>query len=298
MEPLWNWGNQIIVSIQAVHDPVLDGFFNAITFLGETEFFLLFFPFLLWAVDKSTGQRAAFLTLAGLSINTWAKELIGHPRPFEWPSTATSPVLDLNNNARGHGLPSGHTQSALMLWFYLAYHFKRPWLWILAAILFILISFSRVYLGVHFPTDLVGGAVLGLILLLLFIKFEDTIATALTAPPVWLQVGLAIIIPLLLILVFPHRDIVTAVSALSGFGLGIIFDRRAVNFTAGGSVQQRALRYITGMGVLLILYAGMRYLQPEPGQLLDIPVRIARYTMAGLWVGGGAGWFFKQVKLA
>jgi hypothetical protein len=44
MESLWHWGSGIIVFIQAVHNPVLDGFFNAVTFTGEAEFFLLIFP--------------------------------------------------------------------------------------------------------------------------------------------------------------------------------------------------------------------------------------------------------------
>ncbi|MBN1992533.1 MAG: hypothetical protein JW953_07485 [Anaerolineae bacterium] len=35
MAPIWEWGNQLIISIQAVHNPVLDGFFNAVIFLGE-----------------------------------------------------------------------------------------------------------------------------------------------------------------------------------------------------------------------------------------------------------------------
>ena len=99
MEPIWQWGNNIIVSIQTVHNPALDGFFNAVTFLGEPEFFLILFPLIIWSINKSVGQRLAYLMLIGLTLNTWAKELIGHPRPYEWPSVETSPVLKLNQQA-------------------------------------------------------------------------------------------------------------------------------------------------------------------------------------------------------
>jgi len=299
VEPLWNWGNDIIVSIQAVHNPALDGFFNAITFMGEAEFYLLIFPLIIWTFNKSLGQHAVFLIFFGLTVNNaWLKELFGHPRPYEWPSPADSPVLDLNQNARGGGLPSGHAQASLMLWYYLAYHVKKRWLWVLATVLFVLISFSRVYLGVHFPTDVLGGAILGFIMLLLFIKFEDRLVSNLRAQAVWLQVGIAIFIPLVLIVIYPQRDAVAALSALSGFSLGIILDQRIIHFDVTGSILQKILRYVIGIVLLVIIYMGMEIFQPEPGQVFHVPIRMARYMVAGFWVSGGAPWLFTKIKLA
>jgi len=298
MEPLWNWGNDIIVSIQTVHNPVLDGFFNMLTFMGEAEFYLLVFPLIIWAFNKSIGQRAVFLVFFGLTVNAWAKDVFGHPRPFEWPSPTDSPVLDLNQNTHGPGLPSGHTQASLMLWYYLAYHFRKRWLWVLATVLFVLISFSRVYLGVHFPTDLLGGVILGLIMLLLFIKFEDRLIHKLWSQSVWPQVGLAIIIPLVLIIIYPHRDAVAALSALSGFSLGIIIDRQIIHFDVTGSVTQKVLRYVVGIVALVIIYIGIELLQPDPDQAFHIPIRMIRYMVAGFWVSGGAPWLFTKIRLA
>ena len=298
MEPIWNWGNEIIVSIQAVHNPPLDGFFNAVTFMGEAEFYLLIFPLIMWAFNKSIGQRAVFLVFFGLTVNTWVKDIFNHPRPYEWPSPTTSPVLDLNHNAHGPGLPSGHAQASLMLWYYLAYHFKRRWLWVLATILFVLISFSRIYLGVHFPTDVLGGAILGLSMLLIFIRFEGTWAGILQTPPVWLQVSLAVVLPFILIIIYPHPDAVAALSALSGFSLGIIFDRRIIHFEVAGTITQKTLRYIVGIILLVIIYAGIKTFQPNPDQALYIPVRMLRFLVAGFWVSGGAPWFFTKIKLA
>jgi hypothetical protein len=51
-----------------------------------------------------------------------------------------------------------------VVWGYLASSFRRPWLWVAAGLLLIFIPLSRIYLGVHFPTDLLGGYVLGAIL--------------------------------------------------------------------------------------------------------------------------------------
>jgi membrane-associated phospholipid phosphatase len=298
MEPIWEWGNDVIVSIQAVHNPALDGFFNAITFLGEPEFFLIFFPLIVWTINKSIGLRLTYLGLISLMVMTWVKSAIGHPRPYEWPTTETSPALKLNQKAYGPGMPSGHTQLSLTIWFYLAYHFKRPWLWVVAAILFILVSFSRIYLGVHFPTDLLGGILLGLIVLLLFIRFEDALANILQNQTVWVQIGLAIVLPFLPILIYHHPDIVSLCSTLTGLSLGIIFDNHKIGFEVTGSILRRAARYIVGIIVLIIIYFGLRRIVPAPEHILHTPLDILRYVIAGFWISGGALWLFKRINLA
>ena len=106
MEPIWEWGNNLIVSIQTVHNPVLDGFFNIITFLGEAEFFLIIFPFVIWTINKPIGLRLAYIGLISVAFNTWAKLIIEHPRPFEWPSEATTPVLKLMKKLEAQASPA------------------------------------------------------------------------------------------------------------------------------------------------------------------------------------------------
>jgi len=68
----------------------------------------------------------------------------------------------------GGGLPSGHTQGAVVVWGYLVSQFRRRTLWILAGFLMIGIPLSRLYLGVHFPTDLLGGYILGALCLTIY----------------------------------------------------------------------------------------------------------------------------------
>jgi len=91
--------------------------------------------------------------------------IVDQPRPFQYDSRVKALV-----HAGGGGLPSGHTQSAVAVWGYLASQVRSRKLWILAGFLMIGIPVSRLYLGVHFPTDLLGGYILGALLLILFLK--------------------------------------------------------------------------------------------------------------------------------
>lgn len=294
MEPIWDWGNQLIFAIQTIHTPFLDAFFNGITLLGETEFYLLLFPLIIWTLDKSTGLKLAYLVMMSITCNTWAKFLINHPRPYAWPSPHTSPILKLNPRAAGPGIPSGHTQTSLVLWFYLAWTLKRRWFWWLAAVLFGLVSFSRLYLGVHFPTDLLGGAALGFILLWGFIRFEPALTAALAARPRKLLVALALLVPGLAAAVFPHPDIVAAMSTTAGFSLGAIFDSAALHYRPAGSIGRRLFHFVVGLALLLIIFEGLASLAP-PG-VWHLPMRVIRYIAAGFWVTGGAPWLFIRLR--
>src|SRR4030042_986686 len=59
MEAIWQWGLDVIHTVQSVHGPVLDTIFKAITFLGEEDFFLILLPLVLWCVDFAFGARLA-----------------------------------------------------------------------------------------------------------------------------------------------------------------------------------------------------------------------------------------------
>jgi len=60
MEAIWQWGIDLIHTIQLVHGPTLDAIFKTITFLGEEEFFLILLPLLLWCVDFTVGARLEY----------------------------------------------------------------------------------------------------------------------------------------------------------------------------------------------------------------------------------------------
>jgi hypothetical protein len=90
-----------------------------------------------------------------------------------------------------YGLPSGHAQDAVAIWGFVAAQLRRPWAWAAALVLVLLISLSRVYLGVHFPTDVLGGWVSGGILLFAFVRWEQPVTAWLRRLNLWPQIALA-----------------------------------------------------------------------------------------------------------
>lgn len=287
-----DWGIAVVRWFQQF-SPGLDLPFKTLTFLGNLEFFLLFMPLLYWCLDRRMGARLLVLFLISAYINSIAKVFASQPRPFEYDSGVKALV-----HAGGGGFPSGHTQGAVVVWGFIAAQVKKPSMWILAGFLMITIPLSRLYLGVHFPTDLFGGYLIGAVLLTAYLQFAPKIEAGLVKKGIRWQMAAAIGLPVGLILLSPAgaRYAVTAGSVLLGFAPGMILERRWVRFHYGGRKLRRSLRFVVGMVVVVALWAGLKvaFSALTPTAFFQI----LRYALIGLWCSWGAPWLFVKLKLA
>ena len=294
MEATWQWGLDFIRTVQLVHGPVLDAIFKAVTFLGEEEFFMLLLPLVIWCVDFAGGVRLGFAFLLSPYVNAVLKDWFADPRPFELDPA----VKRHDTGVEGYGLPSGHSQNAVVLWGTIAAGFRKRWLWIVAILLMVLIGFSRIYLGVHFPTDVLGGWAVGAIFLAVYLALQPRVEAWLKGTSMAVQLALAVAVPLVLLLLYPVGDIVISMAALMGMGAGLVLSGRWVSFSAGGPLWQRAARFVVGVVGLLVLYLGLKLVFPGEGEPLYVAMRIVRYALVGLWVVLGAPWLFLRLRLA
>jgi hypothetical protein len=153
-------------------------------------------------------------------------------------------------------------------------------------------------LGVHFPTDIFGGYLLGFLLLLLLFWTVPHIESWLQKQKLSRQLILSLCLPSFLILLSPDNDpgCLTAAAVLLGCSSGIALERHWIGFRHTGNIWQRILRYLLGVVVLFALWIGLRvaFHNLEPDSLF----RVIRYTLIGLWSSLGAPWIFTRLKLA
>jgi len=292
MEAIWQWGIEFIHTVQLMQSPALSAIFGAITFMGEEEFFLILIPLFFWCVDFAVGARLAFVFLLSTYINSGLKELFAHPRPFE-----LDPTVKLHDS-EGYGLPSGHSQSAVAVWGVIAATFRETWLWVVAVLLMALIGFSRIYLGVHFPTDVLGGWAVGAVFLAAYLALEPRVKAWLKRASFVVQLALAFVVPLGLLLLCPVGDAPKALAALTGMSVGMVLIGRFSPFSAAGPAWQRAVRFLVGTVGLFAIYLGLKFVFPGEGEPLYFVMRVVRYVLVGLWVTLGAPWLFLKLRLA
>ena len=273
--------------------PALDLPFKAITYLGDETFYLLFMPLVYWCFDRRRGARLFILLLLSAYVNAIAKLLADQPRPFSYDKRVRAIVP-----AGGGGLPSGHTQNAVVVWGYLAARSRRTAWWLAAGFLMIAIPVSRLYLGVHFPTDLIGGYLLGAAILILFLRLAPRLETWLAQQVCGVQILIALAGSVFLMLFNFGGDpaVLSAASVLMGVCAGFAIERRYVRFSCRGNWWKKILRYMLGVAVLFALWGGLKIALAglEPASLF----RVVRYALVGLWGGMGAPWVFVRMKLA
>jgi membrane-associated phospholipid phosphatase len=145
--------------ITAVRSEGLTLFFGSITHLGGAPLGIV-----LLGLGLALGPRRIFGRLVAISLisqilNAHLKAFYMLPRPDE--------IYHLTDVIES-SFPSGHAQQATVLWLWLAREIGRPWAWLVGSFIVIGVATSRVYLGVHFGRDVVGGAITGALVLVYF----------------------------------------------------------------------------------------------------------------------------------
>lgn len=285
MEALLRWGITAIQAVQALGSPVLDSVFHAITQLGDEKFYLLLVPFLYWVIDKRLALRAGVLYLLSAYVNVVLKGIFAIPRP-------SADLVRVLENRTDSSFPSGHVQAATTAWGYLAATLHKRWLWVVTGAIVALVSLSRVYLGVHYPHDVLASVLVGALLVTLYLSLEKRLAgrNPLSLPA---QAALALGVPSILLLLRPETDTASSMGALLGLSLGVILERRFVRFGNEGTPAKRALRFVVGVAGVLVLYAGLKLVFPA-----DLGFRVLRYVLIGLWASLGAPAVFVRTGLA
>ncbi len=292
MDPILEWGIEVIVAIQAIRSPALDVFFQGVTFLGDAEFYLLLAPIFIWSVNYKLGARLGVLLLLSSYINEALKNAFMQPRPCE-------PRPDLCiDQAEGYGIPSGHSQNAIVFWGVIAHWISKVWAWAVAILLMLLIGLSRIYLGVHFPSDVLVGWVLGIVILGLYIVLGERVEKWLGGLSLAAQILLALALPILLLAIQPSDVMVQVTGAFAGIAVGVALGIRYLDFDAGGQFWKRAVRFLMGVAVVAVIFFGMRIIFPGEGESLYSIFRYIRYGSVGLWISLGAPWLFLRVGLA
>jgi len=283
------WGIHIIEQIQSIRFPLLDAFFKVITLLGNEEFYLIFFPILFWSLDIKLGYKLGLIFLFSAYLNQSLKELFAQPRPVE-----LKEGLNLIE-ADGYGLPSGHAQMAIVIWGGLALIIKKSWFRLMAALLILLIGFSRIYLGVHFPTDVFAGWLLGGLILALVLLLRRPIAR-IKLKPLPLVIGINLITAA--VMVFQNSTVITSlIAAFWGFTLGLLWCRSICSFNpATATSRQKLLLLPLGLVLLFILYILLKLIFPGEGSPFYSLFRFLRYGILGFWISFGAPLLFNKLE--
>jgi len=305
MEAVLQWGLEFVRQVQTLTTPWLTIIMRAITNTGSVTVCMVIVSFIYWCVDEKKGLRLAVVLLISAWINFALKFFLDQPRPF---FEAYDPSVGRAAVIMG-GFPSAHAQNSLVMWMIIASWKLIPRLsraahLCLAAFLCLLIGFSRIYLGAHFPTDVLGGWLLGGIILAIYFLTGSRIEVLLKSPRAGLITAAALAFAMNMYR--PSEYMLMPGGMILGLGIGCFLCRRYINFnavlndrTGMAKLITLLVRYALGITAMVLLYvaAGKALNGMRNSGNYHLYV-FTRYILLSLWLSAGAPWVFCKLKLA
>ena len=292
----------ILWAISEIRTPLLDKLFQIITYFGQEVIVIAVICFLYWCYNKRLAYQIGMTYFtAGLFVQT-SKIIFRIPRP--WILDADFKAVDSAiAGATGYSFPSGHTQAATSLFAPLALNTKKIWLKLVFVFCFLAIGFSRMYLGVHTPKDVLVSMGISLLFSLLIWYLQDTLINrpqyTKYISAILAGISLAVITLALILLhsgtIENHYavDCCKAAGAGLGFAAGFYIERSYLNFMPQTkTIWGQALKLIIGLGITLFIKSSFTSLFGR-----TVLAKMTEYFILVLWVLVIYPWLFSKFSL-
>lgn len=301
MESVYDWGLNVISWVQQFQSPFLTLLMKGISLGGDPVFYFGLVPFLYWCIDSKNGFSLGLSIIFAGALNGAIKEVLQVPRPF-----IRDPSVFFVKES-GFSTPSGHAQGSASFYPVFAARmmgtkkYKKCHLGgkcgskkiplclifklIVAVVMPLLIGFSRIYLGVHYPSDVLIGLTLGFLTAAGMMLFWNPVAKIIGG---W-RCSLQILLVAVIVFVLNHfSGSHTSLSgALGGFCLGRIFWHRRGNlWDASGGWLHRIVRLPLGLvvtGLVFALIGGVKFIliQLLPTMDLEVLLKFIQFACTG-----------------
>lgn len=261
---------EFLYFLEKLRVPVLNEFMLLITTLGEETAFLVAAMIVFWCVDKRKGYYVMAVGFLGTLINQFLKLTFQEPRP--WVIDPEFTILEqARDAAAGFSLPSGHSTSAVGTFGSIAAFTNKRWLKYICIAICVLVPFSRMYIGVHTPLDVITGSLLALVLV--YVLRPICWRTSDRAMKDIMAMMLSLSVTLLLFARFYPFEIAedqlhnlqsgsknayTMIGAIAGMMVVYPMEKKYVNFETKAVWWAQVLKVLLGFAAVLAVKEGLR----------------------------------------
>jgi hypothetical protein len=273
-----------------------------VTNFGAAPAYMVLLPLVFWCFDEEKGIRLGIAVMVSTWINLGLKFLLNQPRPF-W--DAWDPSVGIITESL-NGFPSGHAQISLTMWVIVASWIGKKWAYASAILLTLLVGFSRVYLGVHFPTDLLGGWILGALVLTAYFLLADKLKALLIRGGQRLQMVVSAAAAFVMILYRPQVELLMPGAVILGIGISYSITANRFHFrsaavfgrTGMAKFLSLAARFFVGIAGVALVFILFSRLEPGENSTYYPLFLFMQFFLLEFWIYAGAPWIFQRLHLA
>lgn len=253
---------------------------------GEEMVLVLVMGFIYWGYDKKMGNYVGTCILMGCVLNPLIKNIFVRRRPyFDHPGIECLRPVDKEADiydiaAQGFSFPSGHSTNSVSAYSSIARYKKNRLLVGIAVIMPLLVGFSRITVGVHYPTDVLCGWLSGLVLVFLVSFLQNKVPEE----KEWLLNLIIFLIAALGFFYCKTDDYYSALGLLGGFFLSRELDKRVLHFRNTRKPVRMIVRVVVGAALFLALTKILK--MPFSSEFLASPtlpaycIRFLRYLIS------------------
>ena len=278
MEDILSWGIEVIKAVQTTTCTPLTWIAMFIHHVFNSAFYVVVIGIFYWGIDTKKGAKLGSALLFSTCVNVAIKNFFQIPRPYIF-----DPTVSTNTTETSFAFPSGHSQAAATFFPLFAglQRSWKKWLKVLVGVCIpIIVALSRMYLGVHYPTDVIVGLALGFLLSCGVLLFWDNIAVY--VKPVRKSLKILVIALICFCLNAIPRIDTSSTALFFGFTVGHIFITEKNSFSAkSGTTLQKVLRIFLGFVIIAAIYLGLKIIFPGNESDLYQLFRFLRYGIIG-----------------
>ena len=280
----FDWEVDLIEWLQGVMGSAGEAAAKVITAVGGETIGLLVLMIMLFCYRKEAGKRCGYTILATSMWFPMIKNIVlrvrpymAHPERIKALTVVEADADPMDLTQQGYSFPSGHSANSTAIYGSIGRELRKRWMWTLAVLLPLVIGISRFLVGVHYPTDVLGGWAVGLLALGFSALMEKkvrnetlryVILLAISAPGIfWCS----------------SRDYFSGLGLLAGMTVAVPYEKKYVNFQDTRNYAAMLLRVIGAFAIYAVLNTALKLPFDEAwlnsGTLGANLVRSARYAV-------------------
>ncbi|WP_242277028.1 phosphatase PAP2 family protein [Bacillus cereus group sp. BfR-BA-01446] len=260
---------------------VLTAFFKLVSIIANETLYLIVISISYWCVSKRKAFHMIVMLCFSGYIGIVIKEFMKIPRPYTYDGIQSL----YEKSAASYSFPSTHVQLATTFWGSFMILCKKRIIWIIGIVFIILVSISRLYLRVHWLSDIIGAVLFSVIVVYLYTK----VTMGLSDRKFILLQRIILAVSLIMYVMTSQVDNLKLLGVLTGSTIGIMLGNHFINMNESNDFKMQVVKTVLGLSILLVVQLLLKKVIPDMYYL--------RYVLTGFTITFLCPFMFHMLRI-
>ncbi|MGH0668022.1 phosphatase PAP2 family protein [Bacillus paranthracis] len=260
---------------------VLTAFFKLVSIIANETLYLIVISISYWCVSKRKAFHMIVMLCFSGYIGIVIKEFMKIPRPYTYDGIQSL----YEKSAASYSFPSTHVQLATTFWGSFMILYKKRIIWMIGIVFIILVSISRLYLRVHWLSDIIGAVLFSVIVVYLYTK----VTMGLSDRKFILLQRIILAVSLIMYVMTNQVDNLKLLGVLTGSTIGIMLENHFINMNESNDFKMQVVKTVLGLSILLVVQLLLKKVIPDMYYL--------RYVLTGFTITFLCPFMFHMLRI-